>query len=803
MEYCPNRTLRQLIDDGLLAQSPDERWRIFAQLLDGLRYIHSMGIIHRDLKPANVFIDDVGDCKLGDFGLSTTLRTGLLGTESPAQGSREVSVTRSELLRKGSLSADVGTFLYMAPEQEAGGKHYDTKIDMYALGIIFFEMVCKPFGTTMERVDAIRKAREYQLDKVPVLQEEDKGNEMRVLRLLLHKSPKQRPTAAELLQEKWLPREIESEKWTEIMRSLANSDSALYRRIMRVLFSDTHIGSVARDIAFDVHTLSRSSYAVELPSQEGILQMYGRCATTQLALLNVIPKTTIVEHMFDAAEAIDPYGTILLINPDSISACARFLARTQQCCLRRHDAIHVLHGARDRNQVSVCVMDLVGSREQASDLEFASLLTLCSIAAEHSLVVKITHVDIADALHEVELEDADVFDKVKPASLKKHVPRLRSSILEELQQTARMISSCLGERVRVEFDPSLDVDGRRFSGVYAVAGYNHNAAAVGARDGDTFSITELYCAHRQAKDVPLDKEIANKKRRRFVGIAAHARYDRFVDRFGAPPVPLCACNVTTIVMSASASASSSYTSPSVVPTQVFSKNNAMMSTTFGVAGPDLQSRVVAMCALWDRGLHVVSGENPSFATDFGILPQHVYSTQSSLNTFLEDVTRKFSATEQTAFGSSSTVQSITVHEPLSQQDASAVLSVADTKKLIQTVSKQLCDEPVEVVQCPLLTPLIVHQIGFLVRTARGESEEAVVRKAVQQIPEKVREPVRGDKDVDKLKQKKKDKIEEAYAHLAITLYRGIRKRNLKAMWVLCGSGPARVSEYVNLQPCMY
>ncbi|KAJ2815705.1 eukaryotic translation initiation factor 2-alpha kinase, partial [Coemansia furcata] len=69
MEYCENKTLNDVIKEGL---DEKECWRLFAQILDGLNHIHQRGVIHRDLKPVNTFLDGVGDIKIGDFGLATS-----------------------------------------------------------------------------------------------------------------------------------------------------------------------------------------------------------------------------------------------------------------------------------------------------------------------------------------------------------------------------------------------------------------------------------------------------------------------------------------------------------------------------------------------------------------------------------------------------------------------------------------------------------------------------------------------------------------------------------------------------------
>jgi hypothetical protein len=91
-----------------------EHW--FRGIADGVGYLHERGIVHRDLKPGNIFDDD-GVVKIGDYGLSKFISTS----------------------RRSGQTESVGTFHYMAPE--IGRGVYGKEIDIYALGIILFEML--------------------------------------------------------------------------------------------------------------------------------------------------------------------------------------------------------------------------------------------------------------------------------------------------------------------------------------------------------------------------------------------------------------------------------------------------------------------------------------------------------------------------------------------------------------------------------------------------------------------------------------------------------------------------------------
>jgi len=131
MDFVNGETLRKRLDDrGALP--PDKALALARQVTAGLAHAHEQGIIHRDVKPANIMIsDEIGHgerVRILDFGLAR-LR-GNVGRDA----------TQTNMV--------VGTPNYMAPEQTVPGGTIDARTDLYALGVVLFEMVVgeRPFA---------------------------------------------------------------------------------------------------------------------------------------------------------------------------------------------------------------------------------------------------------------------------------------------------------------------------------------------------------------------------------------------------------------------------------------------------------------------------------------------------------------------------------------------------------------------------------------------------------------------------------------------------------------------------------
>ncbi|XP_078397865.1 interferon-induced, double-stranded RNA-activated protein kinase [Cetorhinus maximus] len=143
---------------------------IFRQLLDGVVYIHQLNMIHRDLKPANIFLTEEATVKIGDFGLVRTLDD------------------------QKSLTTNIGTPGYMSPEQFKY-QEYNNKVDIYALGLIFFELLWTYHGSAMEKS---KKWQDIRLGKLPSSFIDNCPYQSVLIRKMLSETASKRPEAEEV-----------------------------------------------------------------------------------------------------------------------------------------------------------------------------------------------------------------------------------------------------------------------------------------------------------------------------------------------------------------------------------------------------------------------------------------------------------------------------------------------------------------------------------------------------------------------------------------------------------------------------
>jgi eukaryotic-like serine/threonine-protein kinase len=176
MAYIEGEDLHRILEKRRRLPA-DNAIDIGRQLCAALQAAHAEGVVHRDLKPQNVLIDQAGTAYVSDFGLAKSLEAGA-----------------AMMTRTGEL---LGTPLYMSPEQ-AEGKRTDHRSDLYALGLILYEMVTGEVPFSGESMFQVMYQRIKQDPKNPRLLNPDLPNSLvHVIMRCLERDPDRRYQSAQ------------------------------------------------------------------------------------------------------------------------------------------------------------------------------------------------------------------------------------------------------------------------------------------------------------------------------------------------------------------------------------------------------------------------------------------------------------------------------------------------------------------------------------------------------------------------------------------------------------------------------
>ena len=137
MELVEGGTLKDLVASGPVPVK--KLLEISVQIAEGLAAAHAAGIVHRDLKPQNVMITSGGRVKIVDFGLAKPLKI--------AEGERPLISTSEMISADLGARTVIGTYAYLSPEQ-ASGRELDPRSDVFAFGIILYQMVARRFAVS-------------------------------------------------------------------------------------------------------------------------------------------------------------------------------------------------------------------------------------------------------------------------------------------------------------------------------------------------------------------------------------------------------------------------------------------------------------------------------------------------------------------------------------------------------------------------------------------------------------------------------------------------------------------------------
>ena len=199
MEFADNGDLYQKIVEHkkkAMFFEESEIWRIFIQLVKGLKALHDLKILHRDLKSANVFLYKNGDAKIGDLNVSKVTRAGVGHTQT-------------------------GTPYYASPEVW-NDSPYDNKSDIWSLGCVLYEMITlKPPFRAQDMEGLYKRVIKGQYSRIP---ERFSNDLFQIIQFLLQVNPKLRPSCEQILNHPIIQKRIEYFK--SILGDKDNSNNA-------------------------------------------------------------------------------------------------------------------------------------------------------------------------------------------------------------------------------------------------------------------------------------------------------------------------------------------------------------------------------------------------------------------------------------------------------------------------------------------------------------------------------------------------------------------------------------------------
>jgi len=378
MEYCEKRTLRDLIARDLHKNSA-VIWHLFHQIVDGLRHLHSKNIVHRDLKPENIFIsqgiDGEDNVKIGDFGLATI-------------GQFVLDKTAPTSLDHDNVTKSLGTMLYAAPETRSTIRGaYSAKVDMYSLGIIFFEMCYQPM-TGHQRVVVLEGLRRsdplFPSDFKPA----DKNQAEIILSLVTH-NPKERPTSE------------------DILTRLADPVPHTYEKVVASAFAKPI--DKARDYAWDIVPSSWNSgrektaddLLLETYIKEELVKIFRRHGGLEMSRSQLYPLS---RHYGDSVVMLlNPDGTVLQLPYDLIVGLARMLAKKPaipvQKCYTFGTVFRDYKGTGQPRTIDEVDFDIITKDTLDMALKEAEVLKVldeiaCTLLASHKMCFHIGHSDL-------------------------------------------------------------------------------------------------------------------------------------------------------------------------------------------------------------------------------------------------------------------------------------------------------------------------------------------------------------------------------------------------------------------------
>ncbi|WFD42847.1 non-specific serine/threonine protein kinase [Malassezia psittaci] len=549
MEYVENQTLSDAIERGL---SIDEAWHIFRQMLEALAHIASVGIIHRDLKPSNVLMYANGDIKIGDFGLATTsfqtieteLRESVLHEQATGDPSESTELT-----------SGLGTFSYIAPEVLAKrglSTRYNFKVDMFSLGIMFFEMIASQrcYKTTMERYQLLRDLRQPTIQFPSSWDTAQFPAQTEIIRQLLDHDPSKRPSPMEMLRSPSLPPKMQDEYLEELLRLAAQPASTHRHQLIASLFAKADIDEL-RDFTFDTGAQSDEDDVLVGVVCQHVRSVFQKRGAVPVHPPLLVPPNDIYAGESDVVKLLDKTGNLVLLPHDLTVPFARVCARSGHSRMKRFDIADVyrenlLAGGQPRAVLAASYDIISPEIDHASEAEILGVLDeLLQIPGLASVTweMELGHAAISSTLlarFPARLRSS--IQSVLPLLFGRSSERRARQQLSQLGMSASQLDELNSLHLRGDVNEtiqqlvSLLTPGERVSLAGPIAEVKQVALLAhqfGVQHGICFAPMLAYGSHRYENGIIITVVNQAHSKRREV-LAVGGRYDALLRRFAYP-----------------------------------------------------------------------------------------------------------------------------------------------------------------------------------------------------------------------------------------------------------------------------
>ncbi|MEO8614980.1 MAG: protein kinase [Luteolibacter sp.] len=269
MEYVDGVNLGQLMQTGRI--SPREALAIVPQICDALQFAHDQGIVHRDIKPENILLDRLGRVKVADFGIAKVVAA---VCDRPAEEEGNQRQSQTDATMAGNV---MGTPQYMAPEQIEHPADVDHRADIYALGVVFYQMLTGELPGKELQAPSRKVHIDVRLDEI-VLQAMEKNPELRFQQASVMK------TRVE---------DLGSEPATPLLPVSAR-DAGFWKRFLAVFIDYNLVMIVLFPLMVVLAIISPRTVVVSVPF--GLLTVERIIENNPLIRENANGSTTVVDH---------------------------------------------------------------------------------------------------------------------------------------------------------------------------------------------------------------------------------------------------------------------------------------------------------------------------------------------------------------------------------------------------------------------------------------------------------------------------------------------------------------------------